>query len=352
MKVKNIFIFIIIILIPAMINSCNNQSSRDSFKEFPSSYSLNAQLIELSETYIHGSFLICDSVIFITNTPDNTHQIHIYNDEFEYLGSGGLKGKGPGEIINPFMARIDYEKDILWFADMGRQELIKFPVDSLVSNPGFNPSQSIPIPKDLWIISLFGSYTDNLFHFADFQSPTNLVSFFNQQGQRIDSLTIYKENLPSGLINSNKQAFMPTYIYQFHPDYQRLVVAWVYSDKFAILKGDGEIIKILKGPDDIDQIPDITNENQIRSYAQIQVDEKYIYMLYRGSSTFDADKNLNLPNRIFVFDWDGQPIASLYIDHPIPQFTLDKTNNRFLSMSMNTGDIIIYDIPDKLLMNE
>jgi hypothetical protein len=329
--------------------SCNENTKQKTFNQFPEEYSLKPHFTELEEPYIHGSFLIYDSLYLLTNTPENPYQIHIYNHDFKYLGSGGRVGNGPGEIVNPFLPRIDQKTGVLWFADMGRRALMKFPVDSLIKNLQFLPTETVPIPEDLWIITRFDPLPNGLFRFADYQSPDALIACFDSIGKRLDSLAISRNPLLNNLQSRNEQNFMPTYMYEFHPKQNLFALAYVYSDVLAILNSDGEIITHIQGPDGINQVPDITIQDQINCYAHIQADDRYIYALYNGKPSFDNQQKLNIPDRIFVFDWDGKPVASLLLEHPIPQFTIDKVKNRFIAMSLTSGDVVIYDIPEELI---
>ncbi len=332
--------------------ACKNDNDQKTISTFPAEYVLQPKFVELEEVYVGASVLTFDTLYFLTNTPDNQHQIHMYTHNFDYLGSGGQVGKGPGEIINPFMPRVDQQAGVLWFADMGRQELLKFPIDTLIKNPQFLPREAIPIPDDLWFITLYDPLPDNIFRFADFQSPGNLLSFFNKEGERIDSLSIMRNPNLLNLKSKYEQDVVPSFSYEFHPEKDIFALAYVYSDILTILDSKGEIITQVQGPDEINQVPDVRDQNRIKCYAHMQVDDRFIYLLYNGNPTFDAQQNLNIPNRVFVFDWDGQPVASLILEHPIPQFTLDKVNSRFVAMSMTTGDVVIYDIPEEILENK
>jgi hypothetical protein len=339
----------LLLIVVMLFVSCNHVCEQKSFIHFPAEYTLQPRIIELEEVYVFASVLIYDSLYILTNTPGNSCQIHLYNHDFAYLGSGGRVGNGPGEIVNPFLPRIDQKAGILWFADMGRKELLKFPLDTLIRNLQFLPIEKVPLPKDLWIMTLYDPLPNGLFRFADYQSPDIFIAFFNCIGKRVDSLTIYQNPLLNNLQSMNEQAFMPTYMYAFHPDNQRIALGYVYSDILAILNPKGEIISHIQGPDGINQLPNIINQDQIKCYAHIQVDDRYIYLLFNGKPSFDFQQKVNFPDRIFVFDWDGVPVASLLLEHPIPQFTLDKVNNRFIAMSPTTGEVVIYDIPEDII---
>lgn len=348
MAQKSILRILLILFIGLLSGSCKQEAKQGTFRHFPAEYSLHPKFIELDEMYVGGSVMIYDTLYFLTNTPNDTFQIHIYNQNFKYLGSGGMVGKGPGEIINPFMTRIDRQEGVLWFADMGRQELLKFPVDTLVKNHQFLPWETVPIPEDLWFITLYDPLPDNLFSFADYQSTYDIISFFNKDGERIDSLRITRNPDLLNLKSRYEQDVIPTFSYEFHPEKDIFALAYVYSDILVILDSKGEIITMVQGPDEINQVPDVRDDNRIWCYSQMQVDERYIYLLYRGKPIIDAQRNLNIPNQIFVFDWNAQPVASLLLDHPISRFTLDKVSRKFISLSIETGDIVIYDIPEEL----
>jgi len=125
---KNVWTIVVLTLI---IQSCKENQGDYKFNEFPEQYSLKARIISINEFYKHCNFNFYDTLVFFTNTPSNRNKIHVYNKDFSYISSTGSSGRGPGEISVPFFASVDTQNGDLWFLDMEKKKIFKFPIDSI-----------------------------------------------------------------------------------------------------------------------------------------------------------------------------------------------------------------------------
>ncbi len=328
--------------------SCSENSVNIKFTKFPNEYSLKATDISLDEFYKHGRLHFYDTLTIITNTPGDKKQIHIYNKNFKYITSSGAIGRGPGEITNPFLATLDDENGVIWFLDMGKKKILKFPLDSMLINPRFLPTEAIPIPSEIPIILGYASIGENLFSFSNIFSNSVLIAFQNKKGDIIDSLEIVKSNQLKNLDNISPKQPLATYMYKKHPNKNLFAIGYRFSDIIAIINAKGEVIAISQGPDMINQVPDASKRDQLSTYTDIQCDENYIYALYRGDHVFDDNMNLVVPKTIHVFSWDGTPVAKLNIEHSGVALTIQNNPKSFFTFSMSTGGIVSYNFPDNL----
>ncbi len=349
---NNLKLFIHLLVILAFVVSCNRKHEKITFSKFEQEYNVLAANGNIKENFIHGILYAYDSLYIMTNTPNNNHQIHVYNRTFEHITSSGITGRGPGEITNPFLATLDNDNGIIWFFDMGRKELLKYPVDSILLNPGFLPTKSVPIPEDIPVIIRYKPQGVELFSFANIASNDILISFFNHEGEIIDSNQIVRSEKLRNLDNLNQDAhILATYIYDKHPQKDLYVIAYRFSDIITVVDSKGGVVAINQGPDLIDQIPDVLNDDQKLTYADLRTDENYIYALYLGDLRINKNQQPNLPTSIHIFDWNANPIARLNLDHPIPGFTKCDNLNRLISFSLISGDIVYYDLPPELINN-
>ena len=330
--------------------SCGTRGEKISFTDFEHEYELKAEYAGIEENYRYSIIHPYDSLYILTNNPMDTHQIHLYDENFEYLISSGITGKGPGEIINPFWAALDDKNGIIWFLDMGRREFLKYPVDHIINDPGFIPSESIPLPDDVSMIVDYKPHGKDLFSFADIDSDDVLISFFNNEGKIIESLTRSEEL--DNLIDINETyPPVPTYIYEKHPVKDLYVVAYRFSDIIAIIDREGNVIASVQGPDMINQVPDGSNDRQKRTYSFIRCNENYIFAHYLGGYQLDEDMNYFYPKYIHVFDWEANPVARLILDDQLSSFTIDNKEMRIMGFSHTRGDILFYYLPDESPLN-
>ncbi len=343
-------IFLLSIAAFILLFACQKKSIHHKFLKFDHEFSLKAKQVAIDEVYTHGRFSFYDTLLIITNTPGNEHQIHIYNKNFKYITSSGKSGKGPGEIANPFFASLDSKHGIVWFLDMGKRNIFKFPVDSMLKNPQFLSAEkeSMPVPSAIPILLQYYPYGDDLFSCANYFSDKYLISFFNKNGEVIDSLGITKSELLDNINSSDKRIPKVTFLYEKHPKKELYALVYKYSDIVVIINNKGEVISISQGPDMINQNPDALIGNHRIAYAEIHCDEHHIYALYNGNYVTDENQHPNYPQIIHVFDWDGKPVAKLDLDHPIVLFTLQNDVKRAVAFSQSSGEIVYYDFPSQL----
>jgi len=98
-------------------------------------------------------------------TRGNKNQIHIYDTSFNYICSAGPVGNGPGEVTNPFWGTIDKNSRIIWIHDQARQRLLKYPLDSILSKPGYRPNEFVNTPEKYPSMIAHQPFLDGFFSF-------------------------------------------------------------------------------------------------------------------------------------------------------------------------------------------
>lgn len=327
----------------AALLSCNDNKRDGEFTKFPDNILLDSRIIELEENYVHGHFHVYDTLLFLTNTPGNPYQVHVYDNDYRFIKSAGLIGAGPGEITNPFFAAIDDGRGILWFLDMGKQVLHKFVIDSLLNIENYFPRTNVPISDDKYIITQYYPLADNMFSYSDFNVTPPMISFFDISGSLVDSIIIY-EDIAKGFGFNSSDIFLNTFLYQHHPENEKIVLAHRFSDVIVIIDHKGKVLATQQGPDMINQTPDPTNDSQVSTHVALQADEEFIYALYRGNVVFDENNQLVYPEIIHVFNWDGEPVISMQLENALNSFTLDENNQRLIGFSLETGNVVEYSL--------
>lgn len=69
------------------------------------------------------------------------------------------------------------------------------------------------------------------------------------------------------------------------------------------------------------------NENN-HGFLSISVNEKYIYALHSGEK---YSQSIDGSNKIYVFDWDGNPIKELNLDRTVSIISVSPDNSKIIA---------------------
>jgi len=336
--------------IQIVLSSCSHNKEKVKFTKFNKEYMLSAKVTNINEVYKSGLLCFYDTLMFITRTPSNNYQIHIYSKDYKYIASTGRTGRGPGEITNPFFATVNKTTGILYYLDMGKKKIHKFPIDSIIKNPAYlsDESKAVSIPDKIPIILQFYPMENNLFSCANYFSDSTIISFFNEKGQVVDSLSIKKSSLLENTNSKNKIVPRVTFLYKKHPTKELYVIAHKYSDILTIIDNSGNIIANIQGPDMINYSKNLLKANYKSAYDYLECDNEYIYALYNGKNIVNKEMIPNYAQTIHVFNWNGKPIARVALSQSHSIFSLQYNPKRIVSFSQSSGEIVYYNLPPNL----
>lgn len=137
--------------------------------------------------------------------------------------------------------------------------------------------------------------------------------------------------MPECFFNSNNT---------FKPDGTKIVQAMIRLPQLNIVDVQtGEVVgyRLNYGLD----LSVFKGKKQLRNfYGLVQADDNYIYALYWGKVQWGDI------NTIYVFDWSGNLIDKLKVDHYISSIWLDMVRNRFYIIESKTDDVFYYDLDE------
>jgi len=328
------------------------ESRELSFRKFQKEVVLKGQLIETELLSYSGLVDIYDTIVIFSNIGSSDgKQVHLFNlNDLRYLASAGTIGRGPNEINNPAYCTVDPANGDIWVMDIGRKSVLKFPVDSIISGEA-TYTLECKVPENRFVLLQFSPYGDG-FYFADNTEPEKLLSFFNSEGQIVDSIAI-PDKLDLNSVEAmpvNQRMVFFGYSYAFNPDMKRIAIAYKYSDVVTICDSNGEILKKITGPDRISQeVKDGIND--IYCYMEVKADSRFIYARYKGTTLLDKETMTVplLPKTIHVFNWKGEPIMKIQTEFDMSSFVVDSKNSRLVTYSPSGGTFVTYELPKELL---
>lgn len=329
-----------------------NDSSLEKFSKFPKKIKLEGKKTGFKLDFKIAFLDVYDSLLLITETK-TTNTIHLYNkNNFDHILSTGKIGRGPGEIKSPGFYVFDKAKGILWTPDLGDDEIMKWKIDNLLKKrASYQPTASYTPPSSLWPTPCFSQLNDSTFLYRVQNNPDYYFYGADKKGKVIDSLNI--KNKTEIYPDVNKKDLMTERLFTHivHPSEEKIIIVYRYADIIVGIDFNGNILFQRQGPDMIQESP--SQDFKKNTYASFKYIKNKLFGLYNGGYVRKNPKDKpKYSENIFVFDWQGQPIANLQLEHPTYTFALDKENKKIITYATDLGELVSYEIPSFLLDNQ
>lgn len=342
-------VFLSSILLALVIACQPKERSVIHFSEFKHSISLTGSRYELRHPISGCLMYNSDSLLILSSIRGSDEQIQVYNlNNFEFLASNGILGRGPGEITS--VSFTCYNDKVLYYQDIGKRKIMAFDIDSIISFPEYKCKKLVEMPNVLALL-YFDIYTDNIFSFIS-PGENKSISFFNTKGEMIDSLRIVDKSYPYAIEEQTSETnlYMASFLFTVNRSLDRIAVAYTTSDVVNVLDLKGNTLKQLYGPGKLIQAPNYLNTKKILTTTLMKSDNDFIYCLYQNSAIFDKETG-SIPvrtNKINVFSWEGAPVAQLSFNHPVQTFTIDRINGKIVTYAPDVDAFEVYDYPNIL----
>ncbi|MGI5833927.1 MAG: hypothetical protein ACOX59_04850 [Bacteroidales bacterium] len=321
----------LIYLLPLLLLfSCREKSvTTITVAGFPSTIELEAKTLETDTAILAPSemFILNDQLWILQSR--NNPLFWVYSlDKGNFLYSTGYKGHSSNEFIHPgFMTIQLINEHTFTMLDNSFLKTIEVSKDGILN---VLKTESI---FDLRPINGFVRLNDSLYcAFADCATGTESDFEYRIKNR-----------------NTNKESKFSEYPVLFNFEekgdercqlYYKYLVANAKENKFAAFYGYFNYIRIFKDLElekeiFIEAIPfKADRENRKNYYKKPYSSEEFIY------APCFSDK-------IQVWDWEGQPIALLTLEHSFFRFTIDEKRQKLYTISLgeeNENKIRVYDI--------
>lgn len=285
----------------------------------------NIHNISINEVDISnfGTPYILNEYLLISDYKSFDRLIYIFDkNSFKFITSVGNRGQGPGEIANMGAIIPNNRKNSFFVIDHGHQVLYDFPMDSVLSNADYLPTKKAGMDKTEFPFMM--QYYNDTLSYALFMKVINAGDY---------TPVVAKWNMLTG-----ERTFMP---YTGHPEvekkrvsfaaspeYNLYVEAYWYHDLLSLCSLDGNLKYNLYGGNWNNQ-----KSNKDAYYEEVLFcGDKIIASYWGDTRLFNDDGNVNVhrPNKLLLFDLDGEHIKTLDIGYPILHFCYDKDNDRLI----------------------
>lgn len=286
-----------------------------------------------------------DSIIHVVNVKNNTYTRKIIP-----------RGNGPGEMLSAENVVSSIDQKAIWLYDLTQRQWNRFCIADIHMNKWNREADKIQFSKidkhrtyiesPIWI-------SDSLFVCLDLYSYENRFLIFDRQINLIDSI-----KNPKLRFNCEIQSEILSDIFSSHmdvsPDCNHIVLAGRYLDIIEIYSRDGKLKELMKGPTKdfdfkYDESKSIQNGSLIKSpdtkraFVRIKTTHQKIYLLYSGRTKSDPD-HYSYGRIVYVFDYNGTPLAKYELDTLIADFAIDKSDSTWYAIAYPELSIVKFKL--------
>ncbi len=323
--------------------------------------SLKGEKVEIENNY-PGWFNASDSLIFIHTIIKQENFITVYNYlTGEHKGEFFIKGRGPGEFINLSKIYQIYKRDNRRMATLyspNNEEIVVWDITNSLSK---GCTQNT-------LISIKNISSDNKLLYGGFyliNDSTYLlgipVYYSTTDGERYPLSMFVKVNTKTGdilqkftlfnmpVINKNDNFFFKSNNYYsfsgvIHPDGKKYFMAMIALAQVNILNLETGELKGFR----LNDTPDFSYLNNNKDkfkvyYTNVAADEQFICCLYSGK-VFEKGKDFPSTDYIYVFNWEGDFVKKVYLEHNASQIAVDSKNGYILTKDDVEGIVYRYDL--------
>lgn len=292
--------------------------------------------------------LVVDTLLIINNQFEDENETYFYGvfnrNSGLFYQLFGREGRGPDEFLdNSYMFRAPNSSNNIIINNRRLFSVSEISLEKVLSNLSritvdkideLNTSYSLvsKISDDL----LFGTgfFSDGRFALSDTTGDLiNMSLNYPFEGEFDD---ISKRDL--GMVFQSS--------FSLHPTKPFIAVANFTAGNLDILQAENkmieEISQIHSYPPKFEnqssgtQISVTFDADNKRGYYDIDVTEEYIYTLYSGRDR--TATNQSTGNKIFVFDWDGNPIKQLNLDVEVSKLAVSQNNETLYAVANNDNN--------------
>lgn len=279
--------------------------------------------IEIEEVMI-GSIArlqTIDNYLIIQDYKSADLLIHLFNrNNYTYVTSAIPKGQGPGEIIGMGHIGVNEEKREFYLSDHGKLKIFNYPLDSILNDPYYMPG----VKKEINNIQFPSEYhfINDTLSYARIIEPTGNVGHNEAAGKwNMQTGEVKKMNYSHPKIEKKRIAVAAS------TDHGIFVECYTNHDLMTIMDLDGNLRYNIYGSN-------WNSRDTISHYGDVVFRKDKIIVSYSGGNWNTEEY---YPDKLLIFNLDGDYIKTLDIGYRISDFCYDKLNDRLV---FNFDDMI------------
>lgn len=322
---------ILLLLSCLFFGSCSVQEISYTPPVFNKEYQIESKIINDNFLFRHANQILISDSLLIVNNMSEKENICIFNRyDGTLINASGETGNGPNELITPICYSIDRKNNYLYINDYGKRCILKYDLNQSLQNP--LSYSNIKLADEINERNRFLFLKDSLFVTDGFFDRIAIVSH-SRLISKITDCPINQKFESSDDWNK----FMYSYsCITASPDGNKVASASIIGGILEIYNTKSKQIKLTKTKYFYEPIFDKKgpmfnlNQETIYGFCHLSATNNYLYATAHGKANPTA-----MPNTIWKFDWEGNPIASYKSDYHIGAFTVDEKNNLVYAIIYN-----------------
>lgn len=317
--------------------------------EFPKSFNLSNKTVPDIDVIGITNFTVYDSnIIFSTKRKDSLWFVFSLPDYY-YRGSFLSNGNGPFEFVqsprvNAGKLFKENEELFVGIYDFQKGRVFKLNIDRTLNE------------KKLTISVLNDSLPAFLFNFMIIENDkyfckevnnnhTQQIRYILENNKRTTPVVLEKLNQAS--INEGEDINILSTMTNMNYDNGIIVEMPIGLNYINMYSLDGDFSKTVCISDKLDNIEKIQNKDRwdrIYTFADLRIFENFwgVIQIDEEEKTYQMGRK-KLP-KIYIFDWQGKPLAELKLDHFITSFDIDLKNGVLYTFDVHSDELYKYDI--------
>ena len=351
--------FIAILVTTLFVASCTSDKKDHILSDlFPVKKDIQGEVFQLPEGVqlnMPSQLVVLDSILIISDQfliEDDRYIFLLYDFHTDSYSIFGRLGRGPNEFYTPVhLSRIPNEPGRFGVFDRRLFTYSEISIDSLLAKSNYFTEKRY---MD------FDSYFSRLIKIDDTHFvgtgmfPEGRYNASDQHGEIIASGGVYpfedEHPYPYRVKGMAYQALIAS-----HPKESWFVSATHSSANYEILKYDENgfayINKthlypaVFENASTENSLRIINDPDNIEGFKNIDTTQEYIYLLYSGKK-YKEDQYW-YGNKVFVIDWEGEPVIQFNLNQDVTKITVDANNELlYAATSRENGDseILIYTL--------
>lgn len=303
--------------------------------------------------------ILCVGDYLIVSEKTNGDLLHILDIESEkYVRSTGKNGFGPGEATLVSKLEKGSEHGSFWAYDPEQKIFSKYYINDSTSKLAKN---QLRLGEVIYFVADLNWASDTTF-MAWMVDGNDKYFEVSLQGDTLNTFGTWnsmmdRKDIPYNVISTIHQGSI-----MVSPDKSKFILAGIARDYIDVLdKTSGKILSI-RGP--VDEIPAFeVDYSQGYPMAAVLSDrvsyfgsfagKNLLYALYIGKD-YKYISDSYKPNRIFVFDYQGNIVWHYTLDYSLTSFTLDEEDGIIYGLTIDQEpNVVAFELPiQEMLLNK
>lgn len=274
------------------------------------------QAIDLGEVFVssRGIPVVAGEYFVLGDMKSVSKTIHVFDiRSFRHLASTGQFGQGPHEITALGNVVWNPSKREIYAIDHGKSKIYAYNIDSVISNPNFNPYEKMQMDLSLFPAKI--EFISDTMSFCRVIKPTSVSTFTESTGiinLKTGDIKLLEYNHPD--VNAEQKSIN---IAISKSDKIYAICHW-NSDLISLFDFEGNLIANVFGP--------YGTDNGFTNYTRCVFSDKYLIAAYNGKES----KKFEPTNQCFLFTKSGEYLATLNVGYNILEICYDEHNDRLI----------------------